>query len=381
MTKELSITDNAFNDNETNGDIFGKDNLVLARLNKLPDDYKTDDFVKKEDCTVKEEYLIKSKKEVFDSIYNAGKEFFELFQAKTFITMHEYFDDDNIMKKVKEIFNRYVYENGFPFLIGRISNIHNLLDDEPAIPNNLYFINECVLIYGIEELRKWIFKFRQQLPEESKNEIGSFPTNKFRMIYNIFKDYFISIIDTPTSGGFITKPIIDDFRKSEILELLNCGLPNKTNKILNQEEIDYYIKFLKALQRTLICTTLEEIDMIDQPIQYLVSKRLPIYNKKSKNYRLYTIAYSLLGIAFDYLLLNLTATRRSYERIICEVPDCNNEFEKVSKSNLCPYHQELNSKYRTITNHKYYIAHQDEIKKKKRKRYQKEKAKKQLNKH
>lgn len=376
MSKDLSILDEDLNDIMTNGDNFGKDSIVLARLNRLPAKYTTDvinnndDFISEDDCSIRMQYLIKSEKEVFDSMYNSGKELFKLFQTKPFIKMHEFFEDTEIIKKVIKIFNNYVYENGFPFYIGRIPHIHSVLDDEPSIPNALYIVNEFVLIYGIEELRKWIFKFKQQLPiDENKTEVDSFPTNGFETIYNYFIDYFIGMINL-SSDDFVSSPIIGNVTRDKLFELLNKGLPSKKDIKLSKAEIDYYITFLETLQGALIYVVLQEFNSIDQPIQYSVSKRLPIYNKKSKNYRLYTIAYSLFGIAFDYLLLNLTATRRSYKRIICEVPDCNNEFEKISKSNLCPYHQELNFN-RSIANHKYYLKNQNELKKARREKYKK----------
>lgn len=378
MSKDLSILDEDLNDITTNGDNFGKDSIVLARLNRLPAKYTTDiinnndDFISEDDCSIRMQYLIKSEKEVFDSMYNSGKELFKLFQTKPFIKMHEFFEDTETIKKVIKIFNNYVYENGFPFYIGRIPYIHSVLDDEPSIPNALYIVNEFVLIYGIEELRKWIFKFKQQLPvDENKTEVDSFPTNGFETIYNYFIDYFISMINL-SSDDFVSSPIIGNVTRDKLFELLNKGLPSKKDIKLSKTEIDYYITFLETLQGALIYVVLQEFNSIDQPIQYSVSKRLPIYNKKSKNYRLYTMAYSLFGIAFDYLLLNLTATRRSYKRIICEVPDCNNEFEKISKSNLCPYHQELNFN-RSIANHKYYLKNQDKLKKARREKYKKEK--------
>ena len=46
-----------------------------------------------------------------------------------------------------------------------------------------------------------------------------------------------------------------------------------------------------------------------------------------------------MGIAYDKLLLNSTATEFSYERRMCNVPYCINEFEKEQQYKRCILHR------------------------------------------
>ena len=84
MTKELSITDKNVNDLQSGGDLFGKDSIILIRLNKLPKDYKVKDIIDSSECTIVEEFLVKNRKEVFDSIYNTGKAIYKSLKEDTF---------------------------------------------------------------------------------------------------------------------------------------------------------------------------------------------------------------------------------------------------------------------------------------------------------
>lgn len=352
MTKELSITDKNVNDLQSGGDLFGKDSIILIRLNKLPKDYKVKDIIDSSECTIVEEFLVKNRKEVFDSIYNTGKAIYKSLKEDTFNILFNYFMDGypsgDTQNLFKETATKYIQENGFPYLT---EDLPHLLEHVYS-PDYYAFIDECVTIYIIEELSKWVHKISQNKNQGhiNKSNGGSFdttPTYKIRSLFDIFKSRLISIMTITTNVLFN-----DDISQEEVLEVLNRGLPtDDTNKKLSQEDIDYRNKFLKILQRSLIYKV---IAVINGPykLQYIVTKQLPIYNTTSHQYRLYTIAHSLMGIAYDHLLLNLTATKYNYERAICAIPSCNNEFEKIGKTIFCGEHEEW--EIRRYINQKYY---------------------------
>lgn len=363
MTKELSITDNKVNDSQSSGDLFGKDSIILIRLNKLPKDYKVKDIIDSTECTIVEEFLVKNRKEVFDSIYNTGKVIYKSLKEDTFNILFNYFMDGypsgDTQNLFKDTFNKYVQENGFPYLTEELSH----LLDHVCSPDYYEFINECVTIYVIEELSKWVHKILQNKNQGHINKsngvsFDTTPTRKIRALFDIFKSRLISIMTIATNVLFN-----DDISQEEVLEVLNRGLPaDNTNEELSQEEINYRNKFLKILQRSLIYYV---IAITNGPyrLQYIVTKQLPVYNKTSQQYRLYTMAHSLMGIAYDHLLLNLTAIKYSYERAICAIPSCNNEFEKIGKSIFCGKHQK--EEIKKYINQKYYANKKNENKTKK----------------
>lgn len=354
MTKELSITDNKVNDSQSGGDLFGKDSIILIRLNKLPKDYKETNLIDSTECTIVEEFLVKNRKEVFDSIYNTGKTIYKSLKEDTFNILFNCFMDGypsgDTQNLFKETATKYIQENGYPYLVEQLPH----LPDKLGIPNYYEFINDCVTIYIIEELSKWVHKILQNKNQGRINKsngvsFDTTPTYKIRSLFNIFKSRLISIMTITTNVLFN-----DDISQEEVLKVLNHGLPiDNTNEKLSQEEIDYRNKFLKILQRSLIYYV---IAITNGPyrLQYIVTKQLPVYNKTSQQYRLYTMAHSLMGIAYDHLLLNLTATKYNYERAICAIPSCNNEFEKIGKTIFCSEHEEWEIK--RYINQKYYAS-------------------------
>lgn len=345
------------NNQTINEDKFGKDSIILIRLNELSTSPKTNDVVIGNDCKVVKEYLIKTKKEVFDSIYNTGKEAYK--QLKDNI-LFEYFmggfSNADIQKSFKELFNKYVQSNGFPYLVGSTP----YQSYSVVAPNYYEFVNECITIYMTEELRKWIIKIQQyQSKDSNSSSMTTLPTKKLRPLFDMFKSRL-----QPSLINSTNSLINDGLNNNEVLNILDNGLPeDNTNKELTPKEINYRNKFLKVLQRTLIYNIISTINGSYRE-QYIVTRQFPIYNEASEQYRLYTMANSLVGIAYDYLLFNLTTTKQSYEKRICEMPNCNNEFEKTSKSNFCNAHSQ--EEIRKYINHKYYMLHKNQSQPKKR---------------
>lgn len=376
MSKELHITDEETNDIQTSGDQFPIGSIVLVKLNKLPDNFKINNYIKPENCSREEEYVIKNRKDVFNSIYNVGKNIYKLLEDDIFNSERkEMFlfsvesSEENYSKanlndrkkiiKLKNIYNEYIKENGWPFFIGDMK----YFKEKTYNLTPRYFLNECLNVYTIEELRKWIFKINQKIKENTTDDkkeknYFNFSTRKLMDLYAIHKNLLIM-----TTKSYPDTLINDGLSSDEIVNTLEHGIPNNTNKKLSQKEIDCYKNFLKTLQRALMCLILRVMEFSGHAEQYLVSNRLPIYNSQNEQYRLYTLAHSLIGIAYDYLLFNLSATKTNSERVICKFPNCNNEFEKYTSSPYCGLHNP--DEIRAYTQHKYYMKNKDKRKKKK----------------
>lgn len=299
--------------------------LILYKINLLPDSYEltSRDFITDIDCTVEKENVIINSKETFNKIYSTGREIFTLLTAeyKNTTSFNNYLSkgilDSRVSKQLKTVFNKYVEENGFPYLIS----------DCIKHPSYYEFMNECMTVYLIDEVRKLNLKNKNpDLP--GFGEI--YYDEKFINFYNLIKPELISLT---TNNQQIR--IADNVDKLKTIEMLELG-PYPTDKGIEAIE-NYTEDFFLALQRSLILYVSTLINS-EYKNQYIITKHLPIFNATSKQYRIYLTAYSLIAVAYNQLLLNLTSTEWSYERRICALPGCNNEFEAVGKIKYCEKH-------------------------------------------
>lgn len=317
MKKTIDITNNNSTD-----DSFNKNDLVLLKLSSLSDD-NYNDVITKADCTRIEKNIIKNSEETFNSIYSTGKELFKLLKSNfgnqnVNNLIDKGFADPIIHSKLKDIFNKYVQENGFPYFI----------EDKVQVPQYNEFLYECIMIYLVDEMRRWNFKIKR----DYKDGLSFIPTDKFESLYNILKQELVAI-----TYNIKDTLIEDNFNKLEIVKILDYGLP--INK--NNEGVDEYTpdKFFIILQRSIILYIVNRFNGRYSE-QYTLTKQLPVFNEASQQYRIYQTSKSLMGIAYNYLLLNLSATEYSLRRKICDFPECNNEFEVIGKGVLCNNHTE-----------------------------------------
>lgn len=321
-------------DNDTTDDTFDKNDVILIKLNYLLNEYQQDNIIdacnwwnncdyntKNDNGFDTIEYVIRNGNDVFNSIYTTGKQLFKLIKSKQKDKSLNYLIDNgfiepNISKSFKKTFNQYIQKYGYPYL----------LEDNVPYPQYEEFIVECIMVYLIDEVRKWNFKTKQDI----KEGYNSLVDPKFITLYNMIKPELIAI-----TMEVKDRQILDNFDKSEIIQALEYGPMDKGT----EEPVDNYNeKFFTILQRSLMLYITNHINGRYKE-QYQLTKQKPIYNEDSEQHRVYIIANSLMGIAYDKLLLNLTATEFSCERIICNVPHCINEFEQEKKYKRCILHR------------------------------------------
>ena len=351
MKEEITIFNSEKNDTGLNSDLYDKNSIVLIRLNKLPPDCISNEFVNEKDCTISCNWIIKNRKEVFESIYNLGREIYNTFYKKKSnertLPYYSYvlLDENNDKNKLKKLFNNYVKENGYPYLT---ETPQFLGIEKLRIPSHAEFLDVCMDFYIIEELRKWIAKIKnnQNVGYKSSKEGTTLtvPVQKFKSLYELFNTKIITWVSHTNDSIFD-----DHYSKESVLTILDWGLP--FTSAVNKNDNFMLYRFTKVLHRTLIYYLLTKY-FGGNFTQNSITKSIPIFNRTSDEYRLYTTAFSLTGIAYDYLLNNLTATKIGSTRAICEMPECNNEFEKLTKSNFCGLHEP--EEIRKYINHKYY---------------------------
>lgn len=351
MKEEITIFNSEKNDTGLNSDLYEKNSIVLIRLNTLPSNYISNELINEKDCTISCSWIIKNKKEVFESIYNLGREIYNTFYKKKSnerpLPYYSYvlLDENNDKNKLKKLFNNYVKENGYPYLT---ETPQFLGIEKLRIPSHAEFLDVCMDFYIIEELRKWIAKIKnnQNVGYKSSKEGTTLtvPVQKFKSLYDLFKPKIINWV------AHTDKHIFNDYySKESVLTILEWGLP--FTSAVNKNDNFMLYRFTKVLHRTLIYYLLTKY-FGGNFTQNSITKSIPIFNRTSDEYRLYITAFSLTGIAYDYLLNNLTATKIGSTRAICEMPECNNEFEKLTKSNFCGRHEP--EEIRKYINHKYY---------------------------
>lgn len=319
-------------DYDTVADEFKKNDIVLIKLNYLLKQYQQTNIIdtynwnnesdnKKDDEFDTIEYVVRNEYDVFDSICITGKKLYNKIKkgkkGESFDKLiHDSFTNTDMSEFFKKTFNEYVQRHGYPYLID--NNILHPPYDE--------FILECIMVYLINEVRKWNFNIKQQIKDKWTIEVD----NNFINLYNMVKPELIAItLETQD------KEILDKFDKLNIIEMLEYGpADHKTNKPIK----NYNDSFFIILQRTLMLYITNRINGKYKE-QYILTKQKPIFNEGSEQHRVYRVANSLMGIAYDKLLFSLTATEFSCERIICEIPNCINEFEKEGKYRRCPRHR------------------------------------------
>lgn len=357
MKEEITIFNSEENDTGLNGDLYDKNSIILINLSKLPSNYTSDEFITVKDCTVSCSWIIKNRKDVFESTYNLGREIYNTFYKKTDneyqMPYYSYvvLDDQNDKNKLMILFNNFVKENGYPYLT---KNLDFLGIKSVYVPKYSEFLDECMDLYIIEELRKWITKIKNNTNNGYKSSKEgttiTVPVQRFKSLYELFSTKLINWVSITNDKIFD-----DHYNREAVLYALKLGLPF-SSAITNSDLLILH-RFISILHRSLIYYLLTKVFGKNFG-QHNITKSIPIFNKTSDDYRLYTTAFSQVGIAYDYLLNNLTATKLGSTRAICEIPECNNEFEKLTKSNFCGAHSA--AEIRKYINHKYYEKHKKE---------------------
>lgn len=328
-------------------DEFKKNTIILTKLNCLTKEYQEDNIIgtfnwsninrKKEDEFKIVEYVVLNEYDVFDSIYETGKELYKIIKKgkkrESLDTLiRNGFINPDISKSFKNIFNNYVQKYGYPYLIA----------NEIPCPQYEEFIFECIMLYLINEVRKWNFNAKEQSINEYYLEVDK----NFIDLYNLIKPELIAIAYEMPEQELIaitseTKKELSiiDSNKMIMIKTLEYGpADHKTNKLVD----NYDNIFFLVLQKSLMLYITYHINGKYKE-QYALTKQTPIFNEGIEQHRIYQVANSLMGIAYNKLLLSLTATEWNWERIICDIPNCINEFEKEGKYTRCPRHR-LNEK-------------------------------------
>lgn len=248
--------------------------------------------------------------ETFDNICTLGKYIVKNFNITNINDINRlYLKKD--LSKITEIIKNWIKENSYPY---------SKFDKEDFL---ITFLIDCISCYTIYDIHKWLVK-----------------------IYNNFQE----IVNAPNASKELNNLILSinfmnlsEFLYSNDLRNYIQNLPKNYNPVddyvIITKKIEMNInietnisKFYTTVYRTII-GYISSIILIRNS-ELLITKQQPFYEPNKKQYRIIDNANSIMGIAYNTLLLNLT-TKTSYTRVICKNPDCNNEFSKMNRREYC----------------------------------------------
>jgi hypothetical protein len=248
--------------------------------------------------------------ETFDSICTLGKCIIEDFNINNINNVNRLYLKENLLK-LTEIIKDWIKENSYPYAI---FNKEDFL---------ITFLTDCIRCYALYDIHKWMIKIYNNFEEvKSAPKVSKELTNLIKAVDFMDLSNFVYADDLNKYIQNLPQNYtqIDDF----------IIITRKNEKTENMEKTinNYY----NTVRKVLIGYTSSII--INRKSDFLITKQQPFYEPNKKQYRIIDNANSIIGIAYNKLLLNLT-TNNSYDRIICANPNCNNEFAKIGRRKYC----------------------------------------------
>ena len=257
--------------------------------------------------------------DVLKIVCDLGKEILDIYLDKhsskyvieNKIMLDDILEDKDLNDKYLNAVNEWIQENGFPYIEKESNNI--LIDS--------------VICYIINQIQKIVYY--KQL-ENIKRELNTQTYSKYSLKFylTIIRDivYRLKRIDTFTifSHGIID--YIETYGRNSFINNYNKIVYNKNVELID----DNFVFILKvSLLEWILFRKYRDRK------NFAVSKDYPIYNKKSKEFFFNEVASSLMGIAYQRLMINVTIVNFGYTKIPCRNEACNNFFTKTGKGEFC----------------------------------------------
>lgn len=272
-----------------------------------------------------------TKEDTFKSIYELGKRIYEESEPKHVFDcgFDALYYQQNKMNKFKSIMNDWFIDNPFPYY----------KKDKPVhfcIPLAV----DSLRLFAIYQTYKWILKLRSEAISRvnvENNEITLKETLKLLNFLEIEKiaenslyydilNYYNSPLDDLLSINKNNPQKVNDTFEESFLQ--NCS-SNKNEKAYIRDINDFF----EATQRILINYTYSFIK--EDPQEFYLVKQKPVYDLHHEEIIIFETANSLIGIAYNFLLLAVATSNISPFMQICENPGCNEVFEKRHKRRFC----------------------------------------------
>lgn len=306
--------------------------LKYKEIKDIDDYYNPEDIVllkylKFENDKVKQiNNVVLDSLEVLESICNLGKEILNVFISEYSVryVIKNNLDLDNIVEyleqereKVNHIIYKWILENGFPYINNDNDDINLLIWDS-------------LICYIFKELHKHSINFNNYVKSSKINRKDN-PKYKISFYVSIIRNILIFTLQNAHNQRYVGECTKELMNEDDIINII---------KELKGRKISSYDLFmdkdtLKLFDMGMITYILLHIDELKRKDNFKLTRQIPIYNKHANEIRFYNTATSLIGIAYNRLLINLTTTKYGYVRVECANPDCNNVFVKNGKNMFC----------------------------------------------
>lgn len=290
--------------------------FYLSRLNE-ENENQIIDF---EPATEQKYYLAKSYycdvDSTFDSICDLGKNIVTKYQINSIddISMLYPTKKDDFKSLLKE----WTCINPFPY---------KKIDKENFI---ISFFIDCVFLYTVFDINKWLFKINNLLNNQKliDDEIRFKLNNSIKLID------LLSFMNS--NSNYLRDQILNlplEYNPVDDYEYLTNYINNKN-----------YFKDIKLSEFKILNTIIQRnlmgyvfSNMINRKEEFFITDQQPFFEEIYNKYRTIKTAESIIGIAYDKLLLNLGESKLSYKKGICFNINCNNQFiiKKGNKRIYC----------------------------------------------
>ncbi len=303
--------------------------LKFKEIREMDDMYDPEDVVLLEYVTFKNHKpiiynnVVINSVDVLVAVCELGKDLLDLAlkgKSLSYITKNNY-DLEHIIEMlnkddVTQIVNKWMLENGLPY-------VKEDYDKLEAI------VWHSMLCHVFRALHKHIIAFKTIKSAKEHEEI---PTKyKLQFYLSLVRDIFVFTMTSGKSQKYVGD-LVNEIMDNDELDIIV--------KEFKERKIKSYSKYmnkdiLKLFDASMISYILCEIYNYNLTENFKLTRQMPIYNKDSKEIRFYNTATSLIGIAYNRLLINLTTTKWGNVRRECANPDCYNVFVKCGKNEFC----------------------------------------------
>lgn len=260
-------------------------------------------------------------KSTFDSVYELGQ---NLLSA---LNVDNYNEIDGLLIKknyilIENILNEWLSENPFPY--------KSIKDDK--LEFYVAFTKDCIFCYSIYNIVNWILKIYKMNNKDYDDIIESdFNTACFKLQSElIFLDFFNYINQLLPSNIYVN---IDNESADE--SVYNSLLINFEDIILIPNKTDNDEKFDNTncnMIRVYLCDWI--LNKIKENDLYVYNDKL-YYIAETDHLNIGNSTYSLMGIAYNYLLKELTQTLNLNRTDICHNPSCCNRIDTTKGRKYC----------------------------------------------
>ena len=266
------------------------------------------------------ENVILNSKNVFDIVYKTGQSLFKIIENK--YTVERYFKGVFIPPEERnyfeDIYSKWIMDYGFPY---QASHKRDL--------DSYKFTRDCLRLYIFFYIRKLIANYEMissqpvdfnpqllNIIEKLNKFINSFKENWF-FKFEIYKKLYSN--DNDSSSPYDNFLIF--IEKTEL----------QSNKINDNKQ---YLNYIKRCMLDFIKNDLMQKDD-DYSKDFIFHKPKLIPFDETGEQKKYYCNITLMSIAYNKLLENLTASKFDYKVKACKNPNCSNTFDAVGNNQFC----------------------------------------------